>query len=499
MLGAMSNDSSSGRGRGGLGPSARVPLSRVSQRATQLLSAGGRDPGASRAAEGLTLRERLRALCQEALDNRGRLAGLGAVSRVAAEYSAMDPQQRGCFFELLLEEFSVDPAAIDASVEALGQAGTDDERGAALIRLSLALESPRQHLFRQFNTIPESLRFLVDLRADLLPRVKAEPRLRLLEFELRHILESWFNIGFLELVRLTWDSPAALLEKLVDYEAVHQIQSWDDLKWRLTADRACYAFTHPAMPGEPVIFVEVALVQGLSGSVQELLQRGGPRLSPEQADTAVFYSITNAQRGLRGIPFGNLLIKLVTARLRAEVPSLQTFATLSPLPSFRADALDPAMEDDSLSRCYTEAEGGALRRAAGQPTVGRAVRAFLASPTWSEEGPMARLVRPGLMRAAALYLAGRDQRGRPRCPVARFHGSNGAVLARIHWPGDTSQRGLERSAGVMVNYLYDLDHHEQAQRRYAHSGALPLSAEVRALLAEVPGLLQELGGEQEEP
>jgi malonyl-CoA decarboxylase len=302
-----------------------------------------------------------------------------------------------------------------------------------------------------------------------------------MEFELRHLLESWFNLGFLQLRRITWESPAALLEKIVTYEAVHEFTHWKDLKRRLESDRTCFAFIHPAMPNEPIIFVQVALVQGVCGSIQRLLDPSAPELIPHRADTAIFYSITNAQRGLRGIPFGNLLIKQVAAQLRSEVPSLETFCTLSPIPRFRKDYLEPALADSSLDQHYTTTEDQLLRKATDARSASSAVRRLLDRPDWHEDPATADALRPGLLRAARAYLGEEEHRGRAACPVAHFHASNGAMLARINWLGDTSSKGLMQSAGIMVNYLYDTEKFEEHQNEYARTGKLPVGEEVMGL------------------
>ena len=445
----------------------------------QQVEAGPRDPGAD-----LTLIERMRCWCNQALEQRGKVAGLAAVTRVAEVYAAMGAAERDAFFQMLAEELGPDAEEVDRAIQAYQQGGAGDHQ--AVIELALSLESPRMSLFRQFNTIPESIKFLVDLRAAVLRRMGRLPGLALMEFELRHILESWFNPGFLELRRLTWGSPAALLEKLVAYEAVHEIRSWSDLKRRLAADRACFAFIHPAMAEEPIIFVEVALVQGVAPEIQPLLEEPPPDDDQPPPDTAIFYSITNAQDGLRGIPFGNLLIKLVTARLRAEVPSLRTFATLSPLPRFRRDFLLPAVEDGTIRRFFTDHEAAALCSAAGTDELADAMTTFLGAGLWRSGYPLTDAARPGLMRAAAWYLCRSPAGGGPRCPVGHFHAANGATLARLNWLGDISARGIARSAGMMANYRYDLERYDRRQAEYDLRGQVPCDAAVAALLDQVP-------------
>ena len=456
---------------------ARRQVSRSTREYLQM-DFGSQAPGA----EDLTIQEQVRHWCQEALEARGRIAGLVAIARVADAYNNMNEDERNAFFRMLGSDFSVDRYEVDEAIDAFREA--EEPRIRELTRLTMALDSPRLQLFRQFNTIPESIKFLVDLRADISARLKHDPELWLLEFELRHLLESWFNLGFLKLHRITWDSPARLLEKLVEYEAVHEIGNWMDLKRRLGSDRACFAFIHPNMPSEPIIFVEVALVQGISGDVQLLLGPDATQLQPHQADTAIFYSITNAQRGLRGIPFGNMLIKKVTAQLRGDVPGLSHFATLSPIPRLLPDFLAPLLSDGGMERFYTGDEAARLLKLAGTgdlfgvEDLSSAVSELLGRADWMLDDEASEAIRPGLLRAAKSYLAGEQSKGRLACPVAHFHAGNGALLGRINWLGDTSPKGMAQSAGIMVNYIYELDHVEQNQNAYSQTGVLPLGPEV---------------------
>jgi malonyl-CoA decarboxylase len=424
----------------------------------------------------LTVQERLRSWCQEALDGRGKLAGIGAIARVADAYGRMRPQERDAFFHMLWRDFSADGAEVDAAIEAYAARSGDRE----VARLILALNSPRLQLFRCFNTISESLRFLVRLRADLGDRLPTYPNLWILEFELRHLLESWFNPGFLQLRRITWESPAALLENIAASQAVHQFSDWQDLKRRLTLDRACFAFIHPAMPTDPIIFVEVALVQGIADNIQRLLAPAAPRPQAHEADTAIFYGITSAQRGLRGIPLGNLLIKQVAGRLRAEFPGLTTFATLSPVPRLRADFLDPLLQQNGgLEPYFTADEARRLLTSTGAATLEDAVGKALTGPRWFDHAADA--LRAGLLRVARDYLTGPQEHARAACRVAHFHASNGAMLARINWLADLSDKGLAQSAGIMVNYLYDMQKFAQHQSEYARAGQLPVGGEVLEL------------------
>ena len=332
-------------------------------------------------------------------------------------------------------------------------------------------------LLAQFVGLPQGVKFVVDLRGELLRLGRKQPEIAALADGLRGVLATWFDVGFLDLARIDWNSPASLLEKLVAYEAVHAIRSWRDLKNRLDSDRRCFAFFHPRMPEEPLIFVEVALVDGMAGDVRRLLDPKAPTRDPATADTAIFYSISNCQDGLAGVSFGNFLIKRVAAELQAELSNLKTFATLSPLPGFRA-WLDKAIaaEGDGL---LTDAERAALqtRGDAGDVPV---LPAVLDRPGWHEDLAVQAALRPAMTRLAARYLGRETREGRALDRVAHFHLSNGARVERLNWLGDTSANGLKQAHGMMVNYLYKLDEVEANHEAYA-GGAIAASATVRKL------------------
>jgi malonyl-CoA decarboxylase len=374
--------------------------------------------------------------------------------------------------------FDADPQAVAEAWEGLQQAGDEAARAAARSLLRRALEPPRLRLLTQFTTIPDGVKFLVDLRTTLMAHAREDPALAALESDLRGLLASWFDIGFLEMRRIDWDSPAALLEKLVGYEAVHEIRGWRDLKDRMDSDRRCYAFFHPRMPGEPLIFVEVALVEGLAGSVQALLNQKAPVLDPGLADTAIFYSISNCQRGLAGISFGNFLIKRVVDVLSAEFRNLRTFATLSPVPGFRRWLDGQVKEGATL---LTAEESEALTAAAGAADGNAALPALLSRRSWTQEAATARLLEPVLTRLCARYLLTAGTERRAADPVAHFHLSNGARLERINPLGDTSPKGMKESAGLMVNYLYDPVRIEQYHEVYAGEGKRNAATTVRRL------------------
>jgi malonyl-CoA decarboxylase len=324
------------------------------------------------------------------------------------------------------------------------------------------------------------VKFLVDMRADILSFLKEEPTLKPLDADLRDLLSSWFDIGFLEMRSISWNSPAALLEKLIEYEAVHAIRSWDDLRNRLESDRRLFAFFHPRMPDEPLIFVEVALVNGISASIQALLDENAPTEDPHKADTAIFYSISNAQKGLRGISLGNFLIKRVVDELSRDLPNLRTFSTLSPIPGFARWLAKSAAEGEKLG--LTAQDRRLLKEATGTAVNRGQFLKLLDDPTWHEDEALALALRDPLSRLCARYLLKAKRRDQPLDPVARFHLNNGAQLERINWLGDVSPKGIEESAGMMVNYLYRLSDIERNHERFASDGTIAASSQVRSLL-----------------
>src|ERR1700730_3326305 len=281
--------------------------------------------------------DRLRQQMLSCLDGRGgEVTARARAADLGRTYLLLESDGRERFLQLLASEFDVDRAEIDRCCRAVTNTAGSDERTAAERALRAALEPPRITLLRRFNALPEGVKFLVDRRAELIDLGQRDPLLAGLEQNLKALLADWFDIGFLELRRITWESPAALLEKLIAYEAVHEIRGWTDLKNRLEADRRCFAFFHPRMPDEPLIFVEVALVTGMAGNIHALLDETAPLGDPTAADSAIFYSISNCQRGLNGISFGDFLIKRVVDALATELPRLKVFATLSPVPGFPA-------------------------------------------------------------------------------------------------------------------------------------------------------------------
>jgi len=431
-------------------------------------------------AEDASWEARMRA-CLEA--RGGEISVRNRAASLAQSYTQLDETGRLAFFRALAS-FDSDPAAVEAAMREVSAAPDSAARAAAKARLRRMLEPPRLRLLAQFSTIPDGVKFLVNLRADLMRGMGRDPMLQALEADLRGLLANWFDLGFLELRRIDWHSPAALLEKLVGYEAVHRIRTWRDLKNRLDSDRRCYAFFHPRMPEEPLIFVEVALVKGLAASVQKLLDEKAPVQDPREADTAIFYSINNCQRGLDGISFGNFLIKRVVTLLSEEFPNLKAFSTLSPIPGFRRWLEEQLVEPQP--NLLSEEEDKQLADGSGLADGSAALRALLGSRRPLAE-PWISKAEPVLTRLCARYLlieAGRGGR-RARDPVGHFHLSNGARVERICWRGDTSDKGIRESLGFMVNYLYDPARIETYHEAYVGEGNRPAAPALRKLARSV--------------
>jgi malonyl-CoA decarboxylase len=416
----------------------------------------------------------MRYLCRHLLSERGEASQTALAQEIINTYRAMDASQRLEFFEMLCAEFSPDPAAILRA--AADYESKPDARN--LARLSAAVEPPRQELIRRINTAPHGTETLVELREHLLALLSEGADIGALDADLKHLFKSWFNRGFLRLERICLQTSAFILEKLIRYESVHEINGWPDLRRRLQDDRRCFAFFHPALIDEPIIFVEVALAKGLTGDLEPLLDINAPVLAPEKLDTALFYSINNCLGGLRGIPFGNFLIKQVVSELAAEFPSIRTYSTLSPLKGFSAALRDGEREDgfthERLSALLDEYSRD-LSQAAGHRDPVEALFALLEQPL----AHRAILAAP-LRRLAFAYLT-RVRRGGKLCdPVAAFHLSNGARLERINAFGNLRPYGLEASFGLTINYRYVPFELEENHERFVR-GEIRIS---RALLKE---------------
>ncbi len=419
------------------------------------------------------------ALCLEErggeVSARARAAALGRV------YLALNAAGRVRFLDLLVRDHAMDRAALGGAIERWRATAGDDEASAAVEQeLRRLLVPPSVRLLSQFNGLPAGVKFLVDLRADLLRLAKTQTHFGELAEDLRELLAGWFDVGFLDLDRITWSAPAALLEKLIDYEAVHEISSWRDMKKRLASDRRCFAFFHPRMPEEPLIFVEVALVDGMASSVQALLDEAQPALDALKADTAIFYSISNCQRGLTGVSFGNFLIKRVVDLLARELPNIKTFATLSPLPGFLTWLeQEAAANERALSSADEQA---ALATAGAGAGTADDLMAALRRPDWPAQANLAEALRAPLLALAARYLLDGKRNGKAFDRVAHFHLTNGARVERLNWLADISPNGLRQSAGIMVNYRYKLDMIDDNHERYTADGDIVAHAAVRRLL-----------------
>jgi malonyl-CoA decarboxylase len=402
-------------------------------------------------------------LCHALLSERGEGSGLRLARECLLAWQALEGEALDGFLDLLAGEFSPDPEEAARAAAAYRENSSPSN----LARLIEVVEPLRQELFRRLNAAPGGTKALVEMRRGMLGQLDAHPQWTPIEADLEHLLKSWFNRGFLSLQRIDWRTPAIVLEKLIQYEAVHQIQGWRDLRRRLEADRRCYAFFHQALGDEPIIFVEVALTRGMSGRVQPLLDADSPVLDIRTANCAMFYSITNCQEGLRGIPFGDFLIKQVAEDLGKELRQVKTFATVSPVPSFSV-WLGDRRADLSLR---------------------------LAEPDWMKDKKKSQGLKQEVEPLCAHYLLNVKQglnpkQGRePVDPVARFHLRNGARLERLNWLGDTSAAGLQRSAGIMANYVYRLGDIERNHEAYMKEYRVSASSDV-ASLAKRAGLDQ---------
>jgi malonyl-CoA decarboxylase len=403
-----------------------------------------RRPGGTRRAE------RLVGLLRTLISERGEVTGAVLARRAVALYRGLDAEGRAHLFDKLAHDFSPDPVAVLQAAVAY-HARQDAQNLAALQRVT---EPPRQEIFRRMNMAPGGTATLLDLRRELLAAQATSPQLAAVDHDLTHLLHSWFNRGFLELRRIDWNTPASILEKLIAYEAVHRIHGFPDLKRRLERDRRCLAFFHPALPDEPLIFVEVALLDEVPQEVAPILAMESAVADPRKARCAVFYSITSCQAGLKGVSFGNFLIKQVAEDLHAELPGIKVFATLSPVPGFR--------------------------QWAGKVAAPVAARA--------DADPAA--ARADLERLAAWYLTQGWSEGHSLDPVARFHLGNGARLERINWMADPSARGMAQSFGLMVNYVYDLGDVERNHEEYVKRHRVVSAPAVEKLAHEAAPLVE---------
>ncbi len=421
-------------------------LTTIGERGRSLLSQKG---GQGKSAE--TLSE----LCRELLSSRGEASGVAISRDLHHGFEGAEEGEKLAFFHLLATDFGPDPAEVLAAAQAFAA----DQSPQSQAQLARATEPPRHELFRRLNLAPGGTASLVEMRRQLIAHLSAEPALAVVNADFVHLFNSWFNRGFLVLRPIDWTTPAHILEKIIQYEAVHEIHSWEELRLRLEpSDRRCVAFFHPSLPDEPLIFVQVALTEKVPNSVQTLLDGEREIVDAGQITTAVFYSISNCQDGLRGISFGSFLIKQVVRDLMNDLDGLKTFVTLSPVPGFARWVGRPDNSNEHAAE-------------------------LLADMSWvdSEQADHGRKVLTALV--ARYLLEAKTSDGRPLDPVARFHLGNGARLERINWLGDRSSKGLSQSAGITVNYLYDLRHIEDNHEAYVKEGRMAASRAVKAMLS----------------
>ena len=395
-------------------------------------------------------------LCDALLSERGEVSSARIASEAVAAYEQLTEDGRDTFFTNLVSDYGADEGTVNAAIDSY----RSDPSGTNVAGLHSATETRRLELFRRLNTAPGGTRMLVRMRADLLRTLTEHPDRAAVDADVVHLFRSWFNRGFLVLQRIDWRTSALILERLIQYEAVHQIQGWDDLRRRLERDRRCYAFFHPALPDEPLIFIEAALTTGILGYVRPLLDPQSHVEDPASARYAIFYSITNCQAGLRGVSFGHFLIKQVVEDLSREFRKMRKFATLSPIPGFRSWLM--------LHRELMSASLAAL------PLDSPAALTAVPDP-----------VRDEIMRLCAYYLL-RAKRGHaPLDPVARFHLANGARLARLNWGGDVSSTGFASSLGITANYVYRMADVEENHEAYAKEFKVVASFTLERLARDV--------------
>jgi malonyl-CoA decarboxylase len=421
------------------------------------------------ARDGLKVR-RLVAACHKLLSEHGEAQGVSIAQETLTQYLALDKKEQVRFFLALAAEFSPDPQAVQLAAQAY--AGNPSPEN--LESLNQVVEPPRQEVFRRLNRAPGGTGTIVRLRERLLDELSDHPQLRSVDWDLHHLLTSWFNPGFLSIVRVDWHTPAFMLEKIIQHEAVHEIQGWSDLHRRLQSDRRCFAFFHPALPAEPLIFVEVALVDGMPDKVGPLLEIAAASGDPNKATTAVFYSISNCQPGLRRVSLGNFLIKQVADLLSAEFPKLKQFCTLSPIPGFGAWLAQQIKEDEKRGEKFA----AALKKVAS--ALGPDPAKIATDPKAATEKLVP--LSEQLTALCATYLVNDGKAdGFTRDPVARFHLNNGARMERINFGADESRKGLRQSLGLLVNYVYERRRIEANHEQYAQ-GQVVASRGVRALL-----------------
>src|SRR5512146_1464529 len=432
-------------------------LQTISERGRALLARDRRGEASARS-------ESLVELCEDLLSGRGEASGVALAREILTRYGTLTIGPRIAFFEALAQRFGIDKARMDQAIDAWRASPSD----ATAAEVHVTSEPRRQELFRRLNLAPGGTAALVRMREQLMDSLDHRDDLRAVDDDFVHLFSSWFNRGFLVLRRIDWSTPAIVLEKIIRYEAVHEIHDWDDLRRRIDPpDRRCFAFFHPAMVDEPLIFVEVALTRDIPAAIAPILAKDREIMQPDKTRTATFYSISNCQRGLAGVSFGSFLIKQVVEEITREMPKLATFVTLSPVTYF-AEWLKVERAQDN-SAALNEGD--------------KAILNALGQPQWWRDAERAQHLQGPLLRAAAWYfLRARSGRGLPVDAVARFHLGNGARLERINWLADTSDKAIAQAHGLMVNYLYDLDDIEKNHEAFAEGPTVVASNAVQRLL-----------------
>ncbi|MCG8336162.1 MAG: malonyl-CoA decarboxylase [Proteobacteria bacterium] len=401
----------------------------------------------------------IRQLCQTLLNRKGEASGTALAKDVVDTFNRMSEEERRGFLKILTEEFGPDAEAISEAAGKYLEARDFD----SMQVLARSLNSPRADLIRMINFAPGGIAAIIKMRELVLSDLKQDKTFLPLEADLFRLLSSWFNRGFLDFQQINWDTPAAILEKIIAYEAVHEIKDWRDLRRRLAEDRSCFAFFHPALHHEPLIFVQVAFTKGIARKIQPLLSEAEGEVSVSQADTAIFYSISNAQTGLKGISFGNFLIKQVVDHISKKMPEIKTYSTLSPIPKFRK----------WLEKYYIHRKDSVITEEE---------KAQLLTPNWFENEKKRKQLMKTLTRVCALYLVLEKKGQQPYDPVTRFHLGNGAEIENINWEADVSEHGIEQSFGLMVNYKYTPTHIVSNHEAYVNEGKICYSSKVKKLL-----------------
>jgi len=434
------------------------------------------DPDLPKKDTQLLIRQMTECLDEEVGDisRRARVVHLGMI------YINLTEEGKKNFLITLATQFDVDNVLLEEKIKNLRQADNDEDRIGAEFEFREAIIPPRVKLLRQLITLPDGFIFLKDMRKDLLPLIRTYPRLKKLDDDIKNLLVTYFDINLLDLQEIDWKTPAATLEKLMQYEAVHKISSWDDLKHRLHTDRRVYAFFHYRMPNDPLIFVEVALVNGMPDNIRKLIDVNVEPVDPATADTAIFYSISNTQMGLTGISFGNFLIKQVVKELSNELPNLRSFATLSPIPRFMSWLMPYLREggDPLLSK----PEAGEISPYSQTDNPGLGLAEILENKHWYKNRELAKTVKKPLMRLCAHYLINIKRDLKAYDPVAHFHLSNGARILNMHWMADLSEKGIAQSAGIMLNYDYELKKIVRNHENYLTDHKVTTSKSVRGWL-----------------